>query len=400
MGSLKTFIGLCVYRVAPIKRNRFVFTSYSGHYSDNTRYVSEKMHELYPDAEIVWLVQPNYAKYVPEYAKIVNHDSLLAWWYRGTARAQLDNVYGFRAQTLRSNSLLSKFKIKLYTLISDKKAQPVFASMHCTPLKKLGRSQIGNIIYDFKCPNTFLLVGDDYTKKILDYVTFYQCKMGVVGAPRNDILFKHKNDELREKLGLPKERKLILFAPTFRNDGMDVADKNVMKSGISQLDQMRFDELFDTLHKKFGGDWSMVLRFHYHVADMVDWDKLEREFPGRFINGNLHDEMAEYLSCADLLLTDASSSMFDIAHVNKPCFLFFPDLDNYKNKERGFYYDIEALPFPLAESFDELLTRIDEFDSNEYAERVRTILSEIGTMSDGNASERFVRFVLKECGIW
>lgn len=42
---------------------------------------------------------------------------------------------------------------------------------------------------------------------------------------------------------------------------------------------MQFDTLFHTLTEKFGGEWVMVCRFHYLVADMVDWEQLETDYP-------------------------------------------------------------------------------------------------------------------------
>lgn len=52
MSKLKYLIGLFLYKMAPIKKNRFVFTSFNGHYSDNPKAISEKLHELYSDYEI------------------------------------------------------------------------------------------------------------------------------------------------------------------------------------------------------------------------------------------------------------------------------------------------------------------------------------------------------------
>ena len=60
MSKLKYLIGLFLYKIAPIKKNRFVFTSFNGHYSDNTKAISEKLHELYCDYEIIWLLKDKY----------------------------------------------------------------------------------------------------------------------------------------------------------------------------------------------------------------------------------------------------------------------------------------------------------------------------------------------------
>lgn len=396
MGSLKNFVGLCIYKIAIKKRNRYVFTSFCGHYSDNTKYISEKMHLMYPEIEIVWLVLPEHKKDVPDYVKVVDYDTLRAYWYRGSAVAQVDNNYGFRASFKFSNSFLKKIKRNLFIFFSNKKNQPIFATMHGTALKKIGRAQIGNNVLGFSCSNTYLIVGDRFTEESLRYITFNQCHMDTIGWPRNDILFSESNYEMKNRLGLPIDKKIVLFAPTFRNDGIDVEGKNLYRSGINQLSELKFDQLFDCLTKKFGGEWVMVCRFHYHVSELVDWEELETKYPNKFINGNKYDDMAQYLVCADILLTDSSSSMFDFAHTRKPCFLYFPDLSNYRDKERGFYYNIETLPFPIAENFETFLKNIEGFDLNEYIKNCEKMFQKLGSMDDGNASYRAVEYIMKK----
>lgn len=392
MGSLKTFIGLILYKIAPIKDNTFVFTSFNGHYSDNTRSISEKLHEIHPDAEIVWLLLPGITE-IPEYIKSVRYGSLKSYWIRGRATIQIDNVYGFRANFIFDNSLKTKMRIWLFEKLGNKRKQPIIATMHGTAFKKIGRAQIGNNVIGFSCPNTYLIVGDKYTEEKLDYITFEQCSMGILGWPRNDLLFNCNRIKTREKLRIPVEKKVLLFAPTFRNDGKDTECKNLQRSGLNQLNELDFDCLFDELSKKFGGEWIMVCRFHYHVANQVDWEELEIKYPGKFINGNKSDDMAEYLASSDILLTDASSSMFDYANTGRPCFLFFPDYENYRDSERGFYYDIKTLPFSLATDFNGLVNSIRTFDNDRYQIGIKKLLEKIGSMDDGKSSERFVDFL-------
>lgn len=392
MSSLKTLLGLIVYKIAPIKKNCFVFTSFNGHYSDNTRSISEELHEMHPETQIVWLLRPEIEN-VPGYIKRVRYGSLLSYWMRGRATAQIDNVYGFRANFIFDNSFRTKIRIYLFEKLGNKKRQPIIATMHGTAFKKIGRAQIDNKVLGFSCPNTYLIVGDKYTEKSLEYITFGKCTMGTLGWPRNDILFNCDVKTIRKKLGIPFDKKVLLFAPTFRNDGKDTDGKNLNRSGLNQLKEIDFDCLFDELSQKFGGEWMMVCRFHYHVANQVNWIDLENKYPGKFINGNKSDDMAEYLACCDILMTDSSSSMFDFANTKRPCFLYFPDLDNYRNKERGFYYDIETLPFPLASNFRDLIACIRSFDNDEYQTGIHELLNRIGSMDDGKSAERFVNFL-------
>ncbi len=390
MGKLRTIIGILIYKYAPIKKNRFVFTSFSGHYSDNTKPISIKLHEMDANAEIIWLVNKEYISLVPEYAKAVDIESFYAYWYRGTASMLIDNVYGYRAIFKYSDGFLANMKFKVNCFFHSKKRQPIIATMHGTAIKKIGRDQIGNIVLDMFCPNTELLIGDEHTAEILKRVTFEKIPIKVTGAPRNDVLFQKKNSK---KIGLMDDKKILLFAPTFRNDGNDVEGKNVYRSGLAQLDEMDFELLFKTLSEKFGGDWVMICRFHYHVEKMVDWAELESKYPGKFVNGNLYDDMADYLSCADILVSDSSSCMCDFALTKKPCFIYFPDMDNYGSKERGFYIDLYDTPFAVSKDFVSFIDNIKCFNQKNYDEEVDLFLKRIGSRDDGNAACRVVEYI-------
>lgn len=390
MGKLRTIIGILIYKYAPIKKNRFVFTSFSGHYSDNTKPISIKLHEMEANAEIIWLVNKEYISLVPEYAKAVDIESFCAYWYRGTASMLIDNVYGYRAIFKYSDGFLANMKFKVNCFFHSKKRQPIIATMHGTAIKKIGRDQIGNIVLDMFCPNTELLIGDEHTAEILKRVTFEKIPIKVTGAPRNDVLFQKKNSK---KIGLMDDKKILLFAPTFRNDGNDVEGKNVYRSGLAQLDEMDFELLFKTLSEKFGGDWVMICRFHYHVEKMVDWAELESKYPGKFVNGNLYDDMADYLSCADILVSDSSSCMCDFALTKKPCFIYFPDMDNYGSKERGFYINLYDTPFAVSKDFVSFIDNIKCFNQKNYDEEVDLFLKKIGSRDDGNAACRVVEYI-------
>ena len=104
--------------------------------------------------------------------------------------------------------------------------------------------------------------------------------------------------------------------------------------------------------------------------------------------------MAEYLACADVLLTDYSSSMFDFALTGRPCFLFAPDREHYEKRERGFYMSYDALPFPASYTGGELLEKIKTFDKESYKQKIAKFLAAIGDAEDGRASERITRCII------
>lgn len=394
---LAKLFGYVRAKLTRVKKNMWMFSSFEGQYSDNPRYLSEKLHEISPDKEIVWLVRSELLTSLPDYVRGVDIRSAEADRIRASAEVIIDNVYGGKAYSRYGEGFGARAKARLFEFLTSKKGQHTYTTWHGTPLKRIGRHQIGNDIKDFCCPDTTMILGNRYTLDIMNEVTFGKIDMKLIGTPRNDMLFGTGDIAKRKRAArLPEDKRILLYAPTFRNDGKDTEGKNLQRSGIDQLAALDIDRLFATLSSKFGGEWTMVCRFHYHVADAVDWKSLEEKYPGRFINGNTGVDMAEYLAATDLLLTDASSCMFDFALTGRPCLLYFPDIENYRGRERGFYTDTSELPFPLAVDGEELISAIEGFDGTAYAEGIGNMKEKMGFVDTADSSERIIRYILGE----
>lgn len=397
--TLKSGFFRLLIKGTPVKKNKFVFTSFNGHYSDSPKYISEAIHELNPDIEIVWLVCPQYKHLVPDYAKVEIIGGIRATLQIARASVRVDNVYADQVNTLTGDGILHKFKFKILNWLIKKKGLHIYTTWHGTPLKRMGKHLHGNTILDFSCDNITMILDNAYTLNIMEDLCFHKLQMKLLGMPRNDLLYagdECKKLEWKEVLGLPTDKKVVLFAPTFRSDGDGVSDKNIYRSGLDQLKAMNISKLLLTLKEQFGGEWVFVCRFHYHVEQMVDWKELEQKYPNQIFNGNSHDDMAQYLASTDVLITDASSSMFDYSLTNRPCFLYFPDLKYYKEKERGFYCDIEELPFSVTETFDGLLQNIRSFDEKEYVENVKRMQVAFGYVQEKEAAKKVAAFILDE----
>ena len=388
---------LIKYNKTPVQKGRWLFTSFQGRYSDNPKALSEKLHEIQPDAEIVWLVKEEYLSALPDYVTGVDIQSAEAKTYRASAEVVVDNVYAERSYTVHGKSFSAKIKGKILQFFFKRKKQKLYTTWHGTPLKRMGRDQIGNDVTGFVCADLTGIFGNRFTAETLQRMTFDKMKMQLLGTPRNDILFSTQDVKgIKARLGLPVDKKIILFAPTFRNDGKDVQGKNIARSGLNQLQEMDVDRLFKTLKEKFQGDWALVCRFHYHVDAMVDWAEINAKYQGKIINGNAHDDMSEYLACTDVLLTDASSAMFDFSLTKRPCFLYFPDLEHYENKERGFYMPVSSLPYPLATTFAGTLEQIKNYNEQDYVEKVNKQIQDFGYVDDANSSTRIIEFIVEE----
>ena len=386
-----------VYRITPVKKDRVLFSSYHGHFSDNPKAIYEYCKVHYPQFEYVWLINPSLVGNIPSGLKYINIDNSIAKAkIEGSAKVHIGNFYG-NSITLYENERFHKLKKIAFYLFNCKSNQQFYTTFHGTPYKQIGRDRLNNDVAEFISFNTEMILGNQFSVDLFNHISDNTIKTSLIGCPRNDILFKQDvRDDLCKKLKLDSNYRYLLYAPTFRSNEQFYRSDEVNKSGVEQLGTFDFDSLFNTLKNKLGGEWRIICRFHQHVQKQIDWVLLNSKFDNSIINGNDSDEMAEYLCVADALLTDYSSAMFDYALTKKPCFLYVPDLSNYVNNERGLYIPIEELPFPFAETFEELLSTIRSFDICSYTEQVSALLQRMGYVDSEYSTEKVSEYIVQK----
>ena len=187
-------------------------------------------------------------------------------------------------------------------------------------------------------------------------------KVKPFGVPRNDFYNEeHLSDdylsELRESFEKDypqlKGKKLVLYAPTFREDPKNNAVFN-------HFDIEKFlDEL--------GDEYALAIRLHPNYKRFcdeehnIDLDDLTNRYD--IINFTGFKDEQKLLLLADILIADYSSIMVDYTILKKPAILFDYDLDDYLYKERGFYFDYEEMvPGKIVYNIDELIEAIKEED--------------------------------------
>ncbi len=195
------------------------------------------------------------------------------------------------------------------------------------------------------------------------------------GLPRNDILFAGHRDiaqKVRDHYGIPEGKKFILYAPTFRSGGNRSTSKV-----ISRCIDLDVDMLLSALKERFQSDWVCGIRLHPRLADM-DMSGLN------VINCTTYPDMQELLCCADAVITDYSSLMWDFSFTYRPVFLYAPDIEQYE-KERGFYMPVSQWPYPLAHDNGEMRANILAFDEEDYVRRVKEHHLASGSYETGEA---------------
>lgn len=275
--------------------------------------------------------------------------------------------------------------------------QVVVQTWHGTPLKQIG--------YDFEkvwftdanylkgvakeVPNWSMLVaGNSWSAPVLRRAFDFKGEILESGAPRNDLLFapdrEKTAEQVRERLGLPEGKKVVLYAPTFREDRR-------RPNGGYQID-LRID--LEAARAALGDDQVLLVRRHSVMCGQIPdagngyvWDV------------GSYPDMAELLLIADVLVTDYSATLFDFAATGKPVLFFTHDLEHYRDNLRGFSFDYEAeVPGPLLATSEELvaaLGRVDEL-TGEYAEKYTAFREAYCDLDDGQAAARVVDGMLRQ----
>ncbi|WP_236718511.1 bifunctional glycosyltransferase family 2 protein/CDP-glycerol:glycerophosphate glycerophosphotransferase [Actinoplanes sp. TFC3] len=275
-----------------------------------------------------------------------------------------------------------------------REGQVVVQTWHGTPLKRIG-FDIADVQFTDKryleklaqeTPNwTYLVSPNTFSSPILRSAFHFEGELLEIGYPRNDVLLRDRTeilDRVRAAVGIPADRKIVLYAPTWRDDD---------HSGGAYRLSLQLD--VQEAAQRLGDDHVLLVRRHPNVLD---------EIPGAG-NGFVYDvsaypDMADLLAAADILITDYSSVMFDFAGTGRPILFFTYDLAHYRDELRGFYFDFEAeAPGPLLATSEDVIDAIRDVDaiSDRYAERYRAFAQKASDLDDGHAAARLADRMLE-----
>jgi CDP-glycerol glycerophosphotransferase len=204
------------------------------------------------------------------------------------------------------------------------------------------------------------------------------------GYPRNDALVRARETAapdtaatlIAERLGINRDRPVVLYAPTFR----------AHPGGRVREFEFPFD--VDRFADRFGGDLTLLVRTHYfnRIA-------LPPSVAGRVIDVTGEPDITPLLLLADAVVTDYSSLMFDYALLQRPMVFFAYDWEEYSQDARGTYFDLLAeTPGPVARTEDELFAALTDLSGvrQRYATRLKEFADRYGEYDRGDAAARIV----------
>ena len=366
--NVKKVLRKIMLKNTKIDPKKVIFITFQGKYTCNPKAIAEEFIRRNSDYKLVWVVRKEDLKErdkFPSELKLVVRESL-----------------EFYKELASSKFIIENANDTVYMKYNKRPGQVIIQTWHGSlGFKRLDKvkneacvakaDELGN-------ETDFIVSNSEFENMVYRTSYWENTEILEYGHARNDMLlnktkYNKMNKKVREYYNIDKNTKILLYAPTFRDD---------FSADTYNLD---YAKLLDALKEKFGGNWVIMVRFHFKLRNVDFSDDLT----DNIINATDYYDMQELLCAADIGITDYSSWLCDFVLTEKPGFIYCNDMDKYVD-ERGFYYPLSETPFPVSKTNDELEKNILNFDIKKYEKQRQSFLKKRGCYEKGNASKRIV----------
>lgn len=353
------------------------YNSFGGkQFSDSPRAVYEELVRRGVEVEHLWSVADQQVDLPPGVRPLEWHSRE---WYEALARSRyvITNV-------------------GLGDWYERREGQVVVQTWHGTPLKKIGADLLGtpraNLQYIASLPHRFrqfdfVVSPNAFTTPIMRNAFRCEGEILEAGYPRNDIFHRPDREKIAQRvratLGIPDGKKVVLYAPTWRDDQRHTQSKFKLDLQVD----------LTAAAESLGDDHVFLFRKHPKILDAIPGAG-----QGFVYDVSAYPDIAELYLITDVLITDYSSVLFDYAHSGRPMLFFTYDLEHYRDTLRGFYFDFTAkAPGPLIKTSAELIHAIRNVEGvkRTYADKYAAFVKDFCEPSDGLATARVVDRMLE-----
>lgn len=374
------------YRFIPTHRKSLLFIAYHGRgYLCNPKAIHEYMSqcESYRDYQFIWALKKGHDVEIPN-AKVIRYNSLQFFYYLGRSKYWI-------------------FNCKMPAYLKKKKNQIYLQTWHGTPLKRLAhdinigsnatfyRSQVTkdqmtkSYDIDRQKYDYFLSPSSFATEKFMSSFKLMPNQILEVGYPRNDFLTnitEEQIQQLKEKYNIPQDKKVILYAPTWR-------DNSYNHKGYTYEIQVDFEYW----KVKLQADYIVLFKPHYLISN---------QYADCGLNDFLYfikedTDINELYVISDVLVTDYSSVFFDFAILRRPILFYMYDLEEYQENIRGFYLEVPTdLPGKVVTEENELIHHLENLEIyfDQYINQLKTFNQVYNSHQDGICAKRVVETVI------
>lgn len=366
-----------------IDNNLIIFESYMGrNYSCNPKYIYQEL-KGNKNYKFIWAFKnkDNYKFLENKNTSVVTYNT--KEYYKAYSKAKY----------IISNSRIPNYILK-------KKKQIYIQSWHGTPLKRLGfdlktndnaMNNIKDIRKKYKEDSkkyNYLISSSKFcTEKFMSAFNLKNKNLILeTGFPRCDYLINYNKkdiNKIKEKLNLPKDKKIILYAPTWRD--------NQHQSALGYTYKLALN--FDKLKEQFEKDYIILFRTHYFIENKINLTK----YKNFVYDVSNYEDINELYIISDLLITDYSSVFFDYALLNRPIIFYMYDYKEYKNNLRDFYIDLKELPGPITKNEDELLKELRNIKNynKTYKEKYNKFNNKFNYLHKGDSTRKIIEIINK-----
>ncbi|WP_233434899.1 CDP-glycerol glycerophosphotransferase family protein [Mesobacillus jeotgali] len=340
-----------------------LFNGHGRRYNDSPKVIFKYIieNEKYKDYKIVWALDDPEEYDIPKAEKV-----------------EMDTLKYFVI------ALKAKYWVSCVNIergLHFKKKQTIYLNTwHGTPVKLVGNAVSGRNDFNFSNIDIFCYSGD-YEKEIfLRDFNVSEHSLLFSGMPRNDELYSVSTDKIndcKKKVNIPADKKVILYAPTWR----DSTDKGKSYSFNPPIDIAYWQ-------KELQDDYVLLLRTHAYTNKT-----LGIEFNEFVHDVSAYPDVNDLLMVADILISDYSATLFDYAILERPIICFGYDYDEYA-KERGFYIDLKKeLPSGVMATQDEVINHIKTMDYKVESDKTIRFKNKY-VKEGGNATVKCVQKLL------
>jgi CDP-glycerol glycerophosphotransferase len=348
---------------------KVVYHSFEGRFSDSPRALFEAIRTQVPEAEHTWLTGPGSAAGFPAGVRLLEYGSDACVEALAEADALIANTHTDFDWPKRPGTLYLQ-------------------TWHGTPLKRIHwdvlwapEGRLDRLQRDVDRWDV-LVSPNRVSTPLLRRAFRFGGEVLETGYPRNDVLSSPGRDDVRRavraQLGIEDGQTAVLYTPTWRDDVVFAEGGKEFALGLDPA------AVADAL----GPGSVLLLRLHRMLSD-----RSAAAGHPRVRDVSAMPEISDLYLAADAMVTDYSSTMFDFAVTGKPMVLYTYDLADFRDRLRGFYFDLEQeAPGPLVETQDALVAALRDLPgvaaaSGERYERFRRRFSHL---EDGRAADRVV----------
>lgn len=346
-------------RFISIDEKMVIFSGHTRKYNDSPKALYEYMlahPEKYGNYKCVWALEDPENVEIPGNAMKIKSDTLEYFKY-----------------TLKAKYWITCVNIER-GLHYKKKECKYLNTWHGLSINHIGNDVPGRKDFDFQAVD-FMCYESEYHKKILMRAfRIREEAMIPTGLPRNDELYNLTSEEivgLKKELNLPLDKKIILYAPTWR-DSADNGQTYAIKPPISV-------ELWE---KELKDEYIVLLRTHSYTNKLlgIEFNDFIRDYTN-------YPKINDLFKISDVLISDYSACIGDFSILERPIICFAYDYEEY-GKSRGLYLDLEtAMPSGVKRTEEEVLKQLLTMDYQKESEKTRIMIKERLTYIGGHATE-------------